>query len=96
MAKVNSEEFHHLFETVLRLENVAECEAFFDDLCTVKELQDLSQRLAVAGMLDEKKSYAEITETTGASTATISRVSKALNYGSDGYRLMLDRMKRQA
>lgn len=95
MSRSNSDGIHHLFEAILRLENAGECEAFFDDLCTVKELQDLSQRLIVAELLDQGKSYLEIVETTGASTATISRVNKALIYGKNGYRTMIDRMKDQ-
>lgn len=80
-----------LFEAILQLQNVEECTAFFDDLCTIKEIHDLAQRFEVAKMLDAGKSYQEISGVTGASTATISRVCKALLYGSRGYRTILDR-----
>lgn len=82
-----------LFEAVLNLKNVDECYKFFEDLCTVAEIKSMSQRLEVAFMLDNKMVYNEIVANTGASTATISRVNRSLNYGSDGYRLIIDRMK---
>ncbi|MBE6646962.1 MAG: hypothetical protein E7611_04925 [Ruminococcaceae bacterium] len=78
-----------LFEAVLSLESVEECAAFFDDVCTIKEIQDLSQRFAVARLLDKGEKYQSIEEATGASTATISRVNKCLTYGSGGYRAVL-------
>ncbi len=78
-----------LFEAVLSLENIEECAAFFDDVCTIKEIQDLSQRYAVARLLDKGEKYQSIEEATGASTATISRVNKCLTYGSGGYRAVL-------
>ena len=78
-----------LFEAVLSLESIEECAAFFDDVCTIKEIQDLSQRFAVARLLDKGEKYQKIEETTGASTATISRVNKCLTYGSGGYRAVL-------
>ena len=78
-----------LFEAVLSLESVEECAAFFDDVCTIKEIQDLSQRFAVARLLDKGEKYQSIEEATGASTATISRVNKCLTYGSGGYRTVL-------
>ena len=78
-----------LFEAVLSLESVDECAAFFDDVCTIKEVQDLSQRYAVARLLDKGEKYQSIEEATGASTATISRVNKCLTYGSGGYRAVL-------
>jgi TrpR-related protein YerC/YecD len=86
-----TEENYSLFEAVLSLENVEECAAFFEDICTIKELQDLTQRLAVAQMLHDGEKYQAIEEKTGASTATISRVNKCLNYGSGGYRTVLGR-----
>ena len=86
---------HSLFEAVLSLENIEECAAFFEDICTIKELQDISARLCVAVMLDEGKNYQEISKATGASTATISRVKKCLVYGSGGYRTTLDRAKKE-
>ena len=88
-----TEENKSLFEAVLCLESVEDCAAFFEDICTIKELQDLSQRLAVAHMLNEGEKYQTIEERTGASTATISRVNKCLNYGSGGYRAVLERLK---
>ena len=83
-----------LYKAVLQLKSVEECYRFFDDLCTVGEIQSLAQRLEVARMLDEGMTYSHIEDETGASTATISRVKRCLHYGADGYRLVLDRMKR--
>ena len=80
-----------LYEAILHLESVEECRVFFEDICTIKELQDLSQRLLVAQMLSEGKNYQEICAATGASTATICRVNKCLTYG-EGYRLVLDKI----
>jgi len=82
-----------LFEAVLQLNNLEECYRFFEDICTIKEIQSISQRLAVAGMLKDGKTYSEIEKITGASTATISRVNRCLQYGADGYQLILKRMK---
>ena len=82
-----------LIRAIIDIENEAQCRAFLEDLCTIKELQDISQRLAVAEMLDAGKNYQEISKATGASTATISRVKKCLIYGSGGYRTALDRAK---
>ena len=75
------------------METKDECYAFFEDLCTVNELLSLSQRFEVAKMLRDKKTYLEIAEKTGASTATISRVNRSLNYGSDGYELVFGRIE---
>lgn len=82
-----------LFEAILLLENEEECYRFFEDICTVAELKSIAQRLAVAKMLDQDCTYTTIAETTGASTATISRVKRSLNYGADGYKLILSRLK---
>nr|WP_269438367.1 YerC/YecD family TrpR-related protein [Phosphitispora fastidiosa] len=82
-----------LFEAVLCLENSDECYRFFEDICTVAELKSLAQRLEVAKMLEASRTYGDIAEKTGASTATISRVKRSLNYGADGYKLVLDRLK---
>lgn len=82
-----------LFEAILTLENIDECYKFFEDIATINELKALSQRIQVAKMLKNKKVYTEIAEFTGASTATISRVNKCLNYGEGGYNLVLDRIK---
>lgn len=91
--KIKSPVMDKLFETILMLENVKECYAFFEDICTINEMQALAQRWEVAQMLKNHKTYIEIAEQTGASTATISRVNKSLNYGSDGYNIMLARLK---
>ncbi len=91
--KVRTDAVDHLFDAVLSLRNKEECYSFFEDLCTVNELLSLSQRFEVASMLREKKTYLEISEKTGASTATISRVGRSLNYGDDGYELVFDRLQ---
>lgn len=82
-----------LFEAVLALKNPAECYRFFEDISTVAELKSLAQRLEVAKMLEAGRTYGEIAEKTGASTATISRVKRSLNYGADGYKLVFHRLK---
>ena len=82
-----------MYRAILTLKTVEECKQFFDDLCTVTELQAMEQRYQVAQYLDAGLIYNEILEKTGASSATISRVNKCLVYGSDGYRRMLDRLK---
>lgn len=82
-----------LYAAILALTNEEECRLFFDDLCTIKELDDLSQRLEVARLLDTGMNYVDISKETGASTATISRVGKCLRYGEGGYRTVLTRMK---
>ena len=89
MSKLQNPETDELFRAILSLETVEECYRFFEDVSTIKELQDLSQRFAVARMLTEGRVYSDVQRETGASTATISRVNKALNYGSDGYKLAL-------
>ncbi|MBP3457937.1 MAG: TrpR YerC/YecD [Lachnospiraceae bacterium] len=91
--KIKNEAVDSLFDAILTLETKEECYSFFEDLCTVNELLSLSQRFEVASMLRDKKTYLEIAEKTGASTATISRVNRSLNYGSDGYELVFNRMK---
>ena len=90
--KIRTESVDHLFDAILTLENKDECYKFFEDLCTVNELMSLSQRFAVAVMLRDKRTYLDIAEKTGASTATISRVNRSLNYGTDGYELIFTRM----
>ena len=92
MGKVNSPETESLVKAILSLESEEECFSFFEDICTIKEIQDMSQRFQVAQMLNQNKRYIEISQITGASTATISRVNKCLNYGSDGYRRALEKM----
>ena len=83
-----------LFEAILTLETVEECYRFFEDLATVSEIKALAQRLEVAKMLDIGMTYEDIVDATGASTATISRVKKCLNYGADGYRVVLERIQK--
>jgi len=90
--KLKDLDLRYLFEAVLTLENIEECYAFFEDLCTVPELKAISQRLNVAKMLNERRVYSEIVAKTGASTATISRVNRALTYGSDGYKIAFERL----
>lgn len=89
---IRTEEVDHLFEAVLALKNKEECYSFFEDVCTVNELLSFAQRYEVAKMLREKHTYLEIAEKTGASTATISRVNRSLNYGSDGYDMVFSRL----
>lgn len=91
--KNKSKDFEFLFNAVLTLETAEECYSFFEDLCTVPELKALSQRLEVAKMLSEGCVYSDIVSKTGASTATISRVNRSLNYGSDGYKVVFERVK---
>ncbi|MDO4965743.1 MAG: YerC/YecD family TrpR-related protein [Lachnospiraceae bacterium] len=91
--KIKTEAVDRLFEAILKLENKEECYLFFEDVCTINELLSLSQRFEVAGMLRNENTYLEIAEKTGASTATISRVNRSLNYGNDGYDLVFGRMK---
>ena len=94
-ASIKDERIDDLFRAILTLQNLDECYKFFEDACTINELLSLSQRFEVARMLREKKTYLEIAEQTGASTATISRVNRCLNYGTDGYDMVLDRIKKQ-
>ena len=82
-----------LFEAILSLENPTECYSFFEDICTIAEIKSLSQRLQVAFMLRQGRTYTEICESTGVSTATISRVNRALGYGADGYKMVFDRLE---
>ena len=91
--KIQTEAVDHLFNAILCLQDKNECYGFFEDLCTVNELLSLSQRFEVATMLRQKKTYLEIAEKTGASTATISRVNRSPNYGNDGYELVFQRME---
>lgn len=93
--KIKSEAVDSLFDAIMCLKTREECYSFFEDLCTINELLSLSQRFEVAAMLKQHKTYLEITEKTGASTATISRVNRALNYGNDGYEMVLGRMDSQ-
>lgn len=90
--KIRTTAVEHLIDAILCLETKEECYDFLEDLCTVNELMSLSQRFEVAAMLHAHKTYMEIAEKTGASTATISRVNRSLNYGNDGYELVFQRL----
>lgn len=90
--KLQNENVDFLFKAILSLETTEECYDFFEDLCTVQELKTLSQRIVVAKMLSEKCVYTDIVEQTGASTATISRVNRSLQYGCDGYDKIFERI----
>ena len=92
MSKIKSASIDRLFQVILQLESLDECYRFFEDICTVKELQDLAQRLDVAVMLGEGKKYQEIAKAVGASTSTISRVNKCFLYGDGGYRRALQKL----
>lgn len=92
--KIKTDAVDFLFDAILTLKDRDECYGFFEDLCTVNELLSLSQRFEVAAMLREHKTYLEIAEKTGASTATISRVNRSLNYGNDGYDMTFERLKK--
>ncbi|MCL2634268.1 MAG: YerC/YecD family TrpR-related protein [Oscillospiraceae bacterium] len=91
--KLKDNNTDYLFKAILQLKNEKECYAFFEDLCTVQELKSISQRLYVAKLLNEKHVYNDIVEMTGASTATISRVNRSLQFGNDGYAIIFNRLK---
>lgn len=93
--KIRKEAMDHLFDAILCLRDREECYTFFEDVCTVNELFSIAQRFEVAHMLREQKTYLDIAEKTGASTATISRVNRSLNYGNDGYDMVFERFKEQ-
>ena len=93
--KIKTDSVDYLFDAILSLNNKEECYSFFEDLCTVNELLSLSQRFEVASMLKSGKTYMEIAEKTGASTATISRVNRSLNYGNDGYEMIFGRLEQK-
>ncbi len=90
--KIRTDAVDYLFDAILSLKDKEECYTFFEDICTVNELLSLSQRFEVASMLRNHKTYLEIADKTGASTATISRVNRSLNYGNDGYDLIFERL----
>ncbi len=90
---LKNEETKKLFDAILSLKTQDDCSKFFEDICTIKELQSMAQRLEVADLLRQKKTFSEIVSQTGASTATISRVNKCLMYGPGGYHLVLDSFK---
>ena len=93
MKNIHTEATKEFFKALLLLESEEDCRDFFEDICTVKELQDISQRLEVARMLDDGKSYQVVSKETGASTATISRVKRCLVYGSGGYKKILEKLE---
>ena len=90
--KIKSPSIDHLFQAILTLHTIEDCYDFFEDLCTVAEIQEMAKRLAAAKMLCNGAKYTEIAEQTGLSTATISRVNRSLKYGSDGYKKALDQI----
>ena len=92
-SKIRDELTDRLFEAILMLKDTDECYNFFEDVCTVSEIKAMAQRLEVAKMLKAGRTYTDISEMTGASTATISRVNRCLNYGADGYKTILDRLE---
>ena len=93
MVDLHSEPVDHLFKAILNLETIEECYRFFEDICTIKEIRDISQRLSIASMLSKGMNYQSIARTVDASSATISRVNRCLNYGSGGYRAALDKLQ---
>lgn len=93
-SKVRSEETDELYEAIMSLENMEEFYRFFDDLCTFGEIKAMAQRFRVAKLLNEGKTFAGISEEVGASSATITRVNKCITYGSEGYKLALERIKK--
>ena len=93
--KIRDEQTDNLFRAVLSLNNIDECYAFFEDLCTVSELREMAKRLTAARMLNNTYIYSDISEKTGLSTATISRVNRCLKYGNDGYAEILRRLDRK-
>lgn len=95
MKNIHTDSTQKFYKAILSLKNIDECALFFEDICTVKELQDIAQRLEVAQMLKDKKSYQEVSAQVGASTATISRVNRCLVYGNGGYETILERLNNQ-
>ena len=93
--KFHSESVDRLFQTILNLNSIEECYEYFEDLCTIKEIQDMAQRLDTAILLDQGCSYQRIAQEVGVSTATIGRVSRCLNYGSGGYRTAIKRISEE-
>ena len=94
-SKFKRADIDELFEAILLLKDQEDCYRFFEDVCTINELHAIAQRLQVAKLLSEKKTYSEIEDLTKASTATISRINKCLVYGSDGYKRILERMQKR-
>lgn len=94
-SKFKREDIDELFKAILTLQNEEDCYRFFEDICTINEIHAIAQRLQVAKLLSEKKTYSEIEEATKASTATISRINKCLVYGAEGYQRILLRLKEE-
>lgn len=95
MSKWHTKQIDELFEAILTLNSVEECYAFFEDACTIKEIIEIAQRLKVAKLLSAGTSYLTVSKEVGVSTATISRVSKCLEYGNGGYQMVMDRVKEE-
>lgn len=93
MANIRTESMDRMFEAILKLKSIDECYAFFEDLCTIRELKDISQRLEVAALLNKGMSYQEVANRTGVSSTTIGRVKRCLEYGSGGYELALGNLE---
>jgi len=91
-SKIKSDQTDGFFEAILKLETMEECYRFFEDICTIKEMQAIAQRLEVAKLLKASKTYNEIEAETGASTATISRINRSLNYGAEGYNMIMQKL----
>lgn len=91
--KAMGEEINELYRAILKLNSVEECYKFFDDLCTINEIEAFGQRLEVAKLIDQKVTYQEIERRTGVSAATISKISKAYMYGPGGYKLIIEKLK---
>ena len=94
-SKIKDEKLDFLFRGIMTLESLDECYSFFEDLCTVSELQEMSRRMHAAKMLNSNHIYTDIAEQTGLSTATISRVNRCLKYGSDGYLSVLEKIEKK-
>lgn len=91
-SKIKDDSIDELFQGILQLETIEECYRFFEDICTIKEIQTIAQRLQVAKLLKQNEKYSDIENRTKASTATISRVNRCLRYGEDGYKIVLERL----
>lgn len=91
--KTKSDSVDMLMEGILTLENLEDCYRFFEDLCTTNEIKAMAERFQVANLLRERKTYIDIEDRTGASTATISRINRFLNYGNNGYKMVIERLK---
>lgn len=95
MNKADKKAMENFYKAVLSFDNIDDCKNFFDDVCTIQEMQAIAQRFEVACLLNEGKSYAEVNKLTGASTATICRVGKCINYGNGGYKTAIENIKEE-